>query len=38
MSEDVYIVEQTGHVATFTINSPDKRNALNPEIHAAVVR
>ena len=38
MSEDVFIVEQTGHIATFTINRPDKRNALNPEIHAALVR
>lgn len=38
MSEDVYTVEQTGHIATFTINRPDKRNALNPEIHAALVR
>ncbi len=38
MSDDVLIVEQNGYVATFTINRPEKRNALNPEIHAQMVR
>ncbi len=38
MSEDALLVEQKGHIATLTINRPEKRNALNPEIHAALVR
>ena len=37
MSNEALIVEQEGHVATFTINRPEKRNALNPEIHAGMV-
>ena len=37
MSVDVLIVEQKDRVATFTINRPEKRNALNPEIHAGMV-
>lgn len=36
MTEDL-LVREDGHIATFTINRPDKRNALNPEIHAGMV-
>ena len=35
MTDAVLLVEQQGHIATMTINRPEKRNALNPEIHAA---
>ena len=37
MSDDILLVEQRQHIATMTINRPEKRNALNPEIHAAMV-
>lgn len=37
MSDDVLIVQQRDGIATFTINRPEKRNALNPEIHAGMV-
>ena len=37
MSDDALIVEQRDGIATFTINRPEKRNALNPEIHAGMV-
>ena len=37
MSDDVLLVEQREHIATMTINRPEKRNALNPEIHAGMV-
>lgn len=37
MSDEPLVVEQDGHIATFTINRPEKRNALNPEIHAGMV-
>ena len=29
MSNEALIVEQEGHVATFTINRPEKRNAIS---------
>ncbi|HJO83306.1 MAG: enoyl-CoA hydratase-related protein [SAR202 cluster bacterium] len=38
MTDDVLLVEQNGYVATFTINQPEKRNSLNPEIHAGMVK
>ncbi len=38
MSDDYFLVEEKGYIATFTINRPEKRNALNPEIHAGLVR
>ena len=37
MTDDL-LVREDGHVATFIINRPEKRNALNPEIHAGMVR
>ncbi len=37
MTDTVLLVEQQGHIATMTINRPEKRNALNPEIHAGMV-
>ena len=37
MSEDYFLVDEKGYVATFIINRPEKRNALNPEIHAGLV-
>ena len=37
MSDDLLLVERNGYVVTLTINRPEKRNALNPEIHAALV-
>ena len=37
MSDDLLLVEQQDHIATLTINRPEKRNALNPEIHAGLV-
>ena len=36
MTEDL-IVREDEHVATFIINRPEKRNALNPEIHSEMV-
>ena len=38
MSDDILLVEQREHIATMTINRPEKRNALNPEIHAGMVQ
>lgn len=38
MTEDLLLVERDGYVATLTINRPEKRNALNPDIHAGLVR
>ena len=37
MNDDVLLVQQSGYIATLTINRPEKRNALNPEIHAGLV-
>ena len=37
MRDDILLVEQREHIATMTINRPEKRNALNPEIHAGMV-
>lgn len=37
MSDELLIVERDGYVVTLTINRPEKRNALNPDIHAALV-
>ena len=37
MSDDYFLVDEKGYIATFTINRPEKRNALNPEIHAGLV-
>ena len=36
MSEPAVIVERDGHVVTITLNRPDKRNAFNAELSAAV--
>lgn len=32
MAEDLLLVESAGEIATLTINRPDKRNSMNPEI------
>ncbi|MCH9009090.1 MAG: enoyl-CoA hydratase/isomerase family protein [Chloroflexi bacterium] len=37
MSDDYFLVDEKGYIATFIINRPEKRNALNPEIHAGLV-
>ena len=32
MSDDVLLVERSDHLCTLTLNRPEKRNALNPEL------
>jgi enoyl-CoA hydratase/carnithine racemase len=32
LAEDLLLVEKAGNIATLTINRPDKRNSMNPEI------
>jgi enoyl-CoA hydratase/carnithine racemase len=32
MSEDVVLYERRGHVALVTLNRPERRNALSPEV------
>jgi enoyl-CoA hydratase/carnithine racemase len=37
MSDNYFLVDEKGYIATIVINRPEKRNALNPEIHTGLV-
>ena len=32
----VVLIEKSGHVATITVNRPEKLNALNPEVRVSI--
>ena len=37
MSDDAVLSERRGHVLVITINRPEARNAVNPEVHRAMI-